>query len=154
MCYYGPDEVDNRGGYFATYAVYRRMGADSFERVSETFRAIRAVQRFTSIPAVDGVIQAGGFSCYDDSINDGNSPLTIQAGDVLGACVFDPQDRDSFNAFQLDVVGETRGRPSGSLLEMNSDGCERTSPLPSSIQMNSLRTRNSRRLHIHANIGG
>ena len=151
VCYYGPDEVDENGVYLATYAVYRRMGAGNFERVSETFRAIRSTSN-SAVVGVDGVVQAGGFSCYDDSINVGTSPLTIQAGDVLGACVFDPEDE---NIFQLDVVGDTGGGSPESLLRMNTNGCGNVwnSPLPSSVLTNSLSNRNSRRLHIHANIG-
>lgn len=148
VCYYGPDEVDEDGEYLATYAIYRRMGAaDSYERVSETFRA---VLRFTNLAAVDGVVQEGGFWCYNDPIDIGDSPLTIQIGDVLGACVFNPQGG---NTFQLDVVGDTGQQSSESLLAMNTGGCARNTPLPSSVLTNSLSNRNSRRLHIHANIG-
>ena len=92
VCYYGPDSVDTAGSYWATYAVYRRMGSgnsDRYLRVSEMFRALRTVARIIGDPIVDGEIAQGGFNCYTDSIDVGNSPLTIQAGDILGACVFD-----------------------------------------------------------------
>ena len=88
MCYYGPDDVDDdHGSYWATYAVYRRMGSGDdvrYERVSEMFRAIRTIERFTRFvgAGVDGVIVEGGFNCYDDSIDTGNLPLTVQAGDI------------------------------------------------------------------------
>jgi hypothetical protein len=156
VCYYGSDSVDNRGSYWATYAIYRRAGSGNsvrYMRVSEMFRAIRTVniQSFIDNPIVDGVIVQGGFNCYTDSIDVGNSPLTIQTGDILGACVFDPSNSNLFNVnrLPLDVVGEVNGE---SLLHMGTDGCDRTS-IPSDISTNQLLTLNSRRLHIYAYIG-
>ena len=156
VCYYGPDSINNVGSYWATYAVYRRMGSGSsvrYELVSEMFRAIRTISRFTGDPIVDGEIVQGGFNCYNDSIDVGNTPLTIQVGDILGACVFDPDDNRFFGTvtvarIPLDVVGEA----SGSLLQMGTGGCSRED-IPSDISANQLSTLNSRRLHIYANIG-
>ena len=155
VCYYGPDSINDRGSYWAIYAVYRRMGSGNSVRyvnVSEMFRAIRTVSRFTNDPTTDGEIVQGGFNCYDDSIDVGESPLTIQAGDILGACVFDPEDDQSPFAvarLPLDVVGEVGGE---SLQQMGIIRCSRTN-IPSDISINQLSTVNSRRLHIHANIG-
>ena len=154
VCYYGPDDVDNdRGSYWAMYAVYRKMGSGDnvrYEKVSEMFRAVRTIQRFTSDDMVDGEIVEGGFNCYDDSIDTGNSPLTVQAGDIPGACVFDP-GTDTFivNRLQLDIVGEASGQ---SLLQMDTSGCS-TVAIPSNIPANQLSTQSSRRLHLYANIG-
>ena len=154
VCYYGPDSVNDSGIYWATYAVYRRMGSgNKYMRVSEMFKAIRTVDNATFLanPIVDGDIEQGGFNCYNDSIDVGNSSLTIQAGDILGSCVFDPED-DQFPVvarIQLDVVGEVNGE---SLLQVDTTGCSRTS-IPSDILTNQLSTVNSRRLHIYANIG-
>ena len=154
VCYYGPDTVNTSGSYWATYAVYQRIGSGnnvSYIRVSEMFRAIRTISRFTAAdPIVDGEIAQGGFNCYNDSIEVGDSPLPIQAGDILGACVFDPAD-DLFLVIRLplDVVGETSGE---TLLQMSTAGCSR-GVIPSDILANQLSTLNSRRLHIYANIG-
>ena len=123
--------------------------AISYMRVSEMFRAIRTVSRFTGESIVDGEIAQGGFNCYDDSIDVGDSPLTIQAGDILGACVFDPSNSFGVNRFQLDVVGEANG---GSLLQMSTAGCSRTD-IPPDVPTTQLSTVNSRRLHIYSNIG-
>jgi hypothetical protein len=122
-----------------------------YERVSEMFRAIRTVSRFTIFPIVDGEIVQGGFNCYTDSIDVGNSPLTIQAGDILGACVFDPNNSVTLGVdrLPLDVVGEADGE---TLLRMGTAGCSRTN-IPSDISTSQLSTVNSRRLHIYANIG-
>ena len=153
VCYYGPDSIDDRGSYWATYAVYRRTGSGNsvrYTRVSEMFGAIRIIEDYVSAdPIVDGEIVQGSFNCYDDSINVGDSPLTIQTGDILGACVFDPSNSFGVNRLPLDVVGEVNGE---SLQQMGNDGCSRTN-IPSDISTNQLSTVNSRRLHIHANIG-
>jgi hypothetical protein len=162
VCYYGPNNVSAIGSYWATYAIYRRTGSGNnirHERVSQIFRATRTVSGLMGESNIDGEIVQGGFNCYTDSIDVGNSSLTIQAGDILGACVFDPND-DRINIplvgsmvivarLPLDVVGEVNGE---SLLQMGTDGCSRTN-IPSDISTSQLSTANSRRLHIYANIG-
>ena len=119
-------------------------------RVSEMFRAIRTISGFTGNPIVDGEITQG-FNCYDDSIDVGNSPLTIQTGDILGACVFDPDGDIRFvlTRLPLDVVGEASG---GSLLQMSTAGCSRED-IPLDIPASQFSPATSRRLHIYANIG-
>ena len=152
VCYYAPNNVAENGIYWALYAIYRRNvseNGDRYERVSDTFTAVRS-EDFINGPIVDGGIVAGGFNCYNDTIDNGDSSLTVQAGDVLGACIFDP--RDTLNAVrrQLDIVGEGGGE---SLLEMNDDGCRLDQEIPLSVERNQLSTRSSRRLHLYANIG-
>ena len=98
---------------------------------------------------VDGEITQGGFNCYTDTIDAGESPLTIQAGDILGACVFNPEDTSLVNTFPLDVVGKASGE---SLLRMGTAGCS-GEDIPSDILSNQLSTLNSKRLHIYVNIG-
>ena len=154
VCYYGPAIVDNSGSYWATYAVYQRTESSSsvhYVRVSGMFRAVRTVERLVSTDQlVDGVIVQGGFNCYDDTIDAGDSPLTIQAGDILGVCVFTPDNTFmSINRFPLHVVGEASGE---SLLQMGASGCSKED-IPSDIPANQLLTLNSKRLHIYANIG-
>ena len=150
VCYYGPDSVNGRGSYWATYAVYRMMGSgDSvrYIRVSGMFSAVRTIESFVSVdPVADGEITEGGFNCYDDAID---SPLTILAGDILGACVFDPSNGFGVTRIQLDVVGETSG---GTLLQRATTGCSRED-IPSDIAADQLSSINSRRLHVYAMIG-
>ena len=156
VCYYGPDNVNRVGSYWATYAVYRMTGSGSsirYVRVSEIFRAIRTVAEYTITPSVDGEIAQGGFNCYTDSVDAGGSPLTIQAGDILGACVFDPDgdivfENDILIRLPLDVVGEASGE---SLLQMGTAGCSRVD-MPSDIPANQFSTIDSRRLHVYTNI--
>ena len=98
VCYYGPNQdvdSDEFFSYWATYAVYWRMGSgadERYEQVSQLFSAVMATSnlvRVDSSNVIDGVIQQQGFTCYDDPIT---VPLTVQAGDVLGACVFNVTD--------------------------------------------------------------
>ena len=89
VCYYRPDTIDNNivDLFWAIYAVYRRMGTGNsihYVRVSGIFRAIRTNVDYTNIPGIDGEIAQGAFSCYTDALDVGTSPLSIQAGDILG----------------------------------------------------------------------
>ena len=150
VCYYGPNDINFLGSYWAIYAVYQRMGSGNsvrYVRVSEIFRAIRTVRFFVGDPIVDGRI-AEGFNCYTDSIDRGDSPLTIQTGDILGSCIFNPADQSGVNRLPLNVVGETSD---GSLLQMGITGCS-MEEIPSNISASQLSPISSRRLHIHAMI--
>ena len=161
VCYYGPGNRNDLNGlrsYWATYAVYRRTddgATQRYERVSEIFTAVRGTRplirgmgpRVTN-DRIDGEIQSG-FVCYDDSLEAGRLTLTVQAGDVVGACVFDPADQRPIRRSQLAVVGEVEGE---SLLAMNANGCSIDS-IPSDVPTNQLTVINSRRLHIYAPVG-
>ena len=155
VCYYGPNqdpEDEEFFSYWATYAVYRKMGSGAdeyYEQVSQLFSAVTATNnlaRIDSTGTIDAAIRQQGFTCYDDSIT---APLTVQAGDIIGACIFNPTDGAFFIRRQLDVVGRFDGE---SLLRMGSGGCSTTS-LPTEIRASQLSNVNSRRLHIYANIG-
>ena len=149
VCYYGPSDP-GRSSYWATYAVYRRNdsagGDEHYERVSGVLSAVRSAQSIPE-PLTDGRIQDGGFMCYNDT---SDSPLSIQTGDIIGACVFDPQDGNGFSRHQLDIVGQVSEE---SLLQANlpNDACT-MNVIPSSILCSNLQNRNDRRLHIYANI--
>ena len=139
--------------YWATYDVYRRINSDGdarYERVSDIFTAIRAVERFLRGPIVDGLITNSSFNCYNDTRGVGDVPVTVQAGDIIGACVFD-LDENARNAERLllDVVGEVIG---DSLLEMGAEECT-LETIPSNVQLSQLTTSASRRLHLYADIG-
>ena len=160
MCYYGPNTANLLTNVWATFAVYRKIGLGSFEhyeRVSKVLHAIRAnpfIARFETAGQVDGKIQAGGFNCYSNSLDASTSLLTVQAGDVLGACVFDPEDIMISSLIiiarhQLDIVGQISGE---SLLGMGTSGCT-IDALPTSIAANQLLPYHSRRLHLYADIG-
>ena len=159
ICYYGPSSVNQnlRVAYTSTYAVYRRMdsGGDiRYQRVSDSFRAIVATNALASDDpsrsTLDAIILQNGFNCFDDT-NSLNVPLSVQAGDFVGACIFDPPNvLLRFSRDQLDFVGRGGGE---SLLEMNNVGGCSVDSLPSSVQDDDLSIVNNRRLHIYANIG-
>ena len=155
VCYYGPGQATVNTNYWATYAVYRRSGSgggERYERVSGIFSAVRAtadVIRNNLEPLADGLIQEGGFLCYNDSVDTSNSPLPVQAGDIIGACVFDPQDGIILTRRQLHIVGEGFGEV---LENYVTDACT-TDTIPSSILRSDFQIRNNRMLHIYANIG-
>ena len=153
VCYYGPNDV-RMGSYWATYAVYRRMGSggnERYERVSQIFSAVRATGNLLGNDIVDGILREEDYACYDDAIEDSGdmTPVTIQARDILGACIFNPDNEPGDNRRQLDIVGETGG---SSLLEMGDDECT-TEALPSNIASSQLSNRSNRRLHLFATIG-
>ena len=76
-------------------------GADEhYEQVSQLFSTVTATNNLARIDntgTIDVVIRQQGFTCYDDSIT---APLTVQAGDIVEACVFNPTNG---NFFLLDV---------------------------------------------------
>ena len=154
VCYYGPgDDLDgdDQRSYLATYAIYRMMGSggsERYERVSEIFIAAVSTSNIAGSSLVDATVQQSGFTCFDDSTS---TPVMVQAGDIVGACVFRPDDfSDSVTTRRLDVVGQTSGESLQELRDVR--GCSRTE-IPSNIQTSQLSPRSSRRLHIYANIG-
>jgi hypothetical protein len=161
VCYYGPNSTSNSfafaRSYWATYSIYRKVGTgidERYIRVSEIFKAVRGSRfaRFREGNVLDGPIRSG-FGCYTDSLDTAEaSSVTVQAGDVIGACVFNPVNNRFLNRRQLDVVGETRSRHSGnSLLALPvTDECSMDT-LPSNIPSSQLSVINSKRLHIYAN---
>ena len=157
VCYYQSVDQSRLRAHWATYAVYRKMGSGTaehgvqYERVSGVYRAVRVTREVldrTNLKIIDGEV-LDGFVCYSDSIDVGVSPFTVQAGDVLGACVFVDPERVLMH--QLDIVGEVNGE---SLLAMASSaaGCT-VRALPSIIPASQLSILCGRRLHLYANIG-
>ena len=149
VCYYGPNNPNDVHSYWATYAVYRRMGSgedEHYERVSEMFSAVRAQCDVNVGDILDGVIR-GGFNCYTDFIDVGDSPLIVQAGDIIGACVFNPPGGERR---QLDIVGGMDGL--GESLFEDDLTCT-VNEIPLSVQHSDLTRCDNRRLHIYANIG-
>ena len=82
--------------------------------------------------------------------------MTVEAGDVLGTCIFDPPDPAIGERRELDIVGDVDGE---SLLEINSqsictlDTSTLAIEIPQSVVKSQLSARSGRRLHLHANIG-
>ena len=153
VCYYGRSDA---ASYWATYAIYQKVDSgenERYENVSEMFTAVRTINGDDD--ATDGSNQIG-FNCYTDFIDVGDSPLIIHAGDVIGACVFDPQD-GIFVRRELDIVGRVNSDQGESLMRSRggSTGIGNTctmDAIPSSIPNDVLEIQDNRRLHIYANI--
>ena len=157
VCYYGPDDSDDEDqfwqqqrSYWATYAVYRRRSISNrnvfYERVSAMFRAVRATRTSVDARDLDGLVRQDRFACFSDAVD--GPPLFVQAGDIIGACVFNLRNAFSFTRHQLNIVGEHR---QGSLLQMNDRECT-IDNIPSNIPASNLDREQGRRLHLYANI--
>ena len=136
VCYYKPGNAGNNRNYYATVAVYREMIDDpgQYEIKSEMFGI-----SYTSTQIKD---ENGNFVCNTFDVS---PDLDIEAGDVFGACVFDPPGN---RQRRLEIVGEASGY---SLMQMSSSGCSLTS-IPSTISSSDLSNVDSRLLHVYANI--
>ena len=150
VCYYEPDNAEDYQNFRATYAVYRRRSSDKnitrYERVSEMFTALRSKSNFENND------DDSDFNCYNYPLDMQNAPLTVLAGDVLGACIFNP-----FNSFfpyidrrPLDIVSQG-SQDEKFILQRRTTGCGR-STIPSEISISEL-FNTSRQLHLYANIG-
>ena len=126
------------GFYESTFAIYRLRASesDSYDAIIPALSARRAFGT-----GLGGFL--GSFGCTNLTLED---PVTVQAGDVIGACVFDPPDDDTL---QNDVVGVIDDSDSY-LMTTGTNGCG-DAAVPQRV--NSLSTTNSRVLHIHADVG-
>ena len=144
-CYYVPSVVNETIDVYRTsFAVYRRMldpgsGSYTYERVSNVF-SIRIIRE-------EGLSHNSSFVC--DSLDE--KEFTIEAGDIVGACIFDPNDSETRFRKQLDIVGEVSGY---SLLQMKDvSACTvGLNRLPPSISNSMLSVIDSRILHLYADI--
>ena len=112
-----------------------------YQQVSSTFTADRVALSQNPI--------SSGFNCHDE-LDIGSEAVEVQRGDVIGACIFDPNNFVIFIHSQLDVVGEGSG---SSLLEMNDVSECDFDAIPSRVSASSLREQTSRILHLYADIG-
>ena len=112
-------------------------GSDVYQRVSNTFTIDRVF-------ALDPIFS--GFNCHNEFV----ARVEVQRGDVLGACIFDPDNGIFLVHSQLDVVGEASGY---SLLEMNDVSECDFGAIPSRVSASRLTESTSRILHLYAEIG-
>ena len=147
-CYYSPPIVNGANLtviYRTSFAVYRRMMDSSsglyavYERVSDVFSIIVREENHS---------HDSSFEC---DILEVDVSFTIEAGDVVGACIFDPVDSENRLRKQLNIVGETNGY---SLQQMSdvSDCTVGLNKLPVTISNSMLTAINSRVLHLYADI--
>ena len=86
------------------------------------------------------------FSCADYTPNE---PFIVEAGDIVGACVFNPSGGSNE---QLDIVGN-RLTSLGILMRTGDNGCD-INAVPSSINSASLEDSSTLALHLYANFIG
>ena len=141
FCYYPSNtNITMNHRFYALVAVYRRRmtltdDSDSYENVSSML-TIRLTGRQLNNARSDLVCATVNVSDFD---------VDIEAGDVLGACVFNPSGGPNR---RLLIVGQASGY---SLMEMNSTGCS-LDAMPSNVSTSDLSNVNSRLLHVYANI--
>ena len=128
----------NAGFYESTFSIYR-LGASEPDSYDAIVPALSARRAFGT--GLGGFL--GDFGCTNLTLE---VLVTVQAGDVIGGCVFDPPDNDTL---QNDVVGEIDDS-NRYLMTTGTNGCG-DAAVPQNV--NSLSRRNSRVLHIHADIG-
>ena len=119
--------------YHFTFAVFRETSPGSYSTVSEAFNAVRDPN--------PGVL----FACLSFPVV---NQIQIQAGDMIGACVYDLPDTASEVRLETYVVGQIADR---FLMRTGTDEARCSdSTVPSPVS--SLSTVNERVLHIYANI--
>ena len=132
-CYYRPATDGER--FRVTWAVYRRMGSGIDTHYIRVDSSLRTVERRDS---------EDDFWCLEENVRN----FQIEVGNVVGACIYDPQDNRRVIK-QLDIVGQANGY---SLMQMNdvSDCSDRS--MPSNISSSQLSSIDSRILHLYATI--
>ena len=121
--------------YWATWAVYRRMRSGNHSSYVMVNSSLRRVSRGNGTNSMD-------FRCRN-----AGTDIKVEAGDVVGACIYDPPDFNSLVRLQLDIIGQA----SGYSLEKTDDVSEcGSSSMPSVISNRQLSRVNSSLLHLYA----
>ena len=115
-------------------------GQPSYQRATSAFN----IRRFTALSPIRSI--SSGFNCHYESERE----IDIQEGDIVGACIYDPDDGFFIDYSQLDVVGNANGF---SLLEMSDVSDCGFGEMPSSVVEADLSVATSRILHLSAEIG-
>ena len=134
-CYYPQNTIRTNQDFYATLAVYRPMTSAN----GSVFYA--NVSNLLTITLPDTQLR-DGFKC--STFN--STTVDIEAGDVVGACIFNPESGPAKRP--LDLVGTAQNC---SILYMGKDECS-LSTIPSRISRAQLSNDNSKILHLYANI--
>lgn len=138
-CYYRTDQLSV--GHLFTFAVYRETseGSNTYTPVSDAFNT------------GTGFFSHGSDSFTCLTYNPGLA-IVIQAGDMIGACVYDPPNEGGLlgSRVQLDVVGQDAGVDRFLMKAVDNTGCGNTA-VPDSV--NGLTRADALVLHIKAIIG-
>ena len=157
VCYYGPGANDDSKPYRVKYAVYR---PNVTENNDTEYHLVPGSNRSTIICSTSRNCRRRGnnnkfytrsFYCYKQSL-DTHSHVVTEEGDVVGACVVDPNGEMK----QLNIIGKVNGQPPDSvqlrgtkqLLHINL--CKEGTNIPNSITLNQLSVVDSTKLHLGA----
>ena len=133
-CYYKTNNKIATGGFSFTTAFYREMSPGTYTAISNSYTTVTGY--------FDHGLQS--FRCVTAPI----PPLQIQAGDVIGVCIYHPPLGLFGIRAQLDVVGRNAG--SGQYLQRASNSGCGDSAVPNTVS--SLTREDSLVLHISARI--
>lgn len=128
----------------AIFAIYRPLGNGTYTAVSQTF----------TVGGRGDALNLGSYDSDDEEWQnsfgcgqlDLNNPVTVQAGDVIGACIF---NSPIFGVVELDIVGNT-GDSNDYLISTDITDCDDEAVPPS---VSALSQTDSVVLHIDADIG-
>ncbi len=136
-CYFRPSRrAVNINSYSATFAVYRMNPKDTdYNPVSSVFTVSRTQQQINN----DFSNPQTNFACSDFILS---QPVSVEAGDVFGACIVSPSARD---IFRLDMFG----RGSTVLRRIRRSTCTDTT-VPSSVSTTGATITGT--LYIHATV--
>lgn len=134
-CFYNPGGIRDDRIYSTTFAIYRAVDT-GYQRVSNVTTVSWSGREIKNLGSQS-------FNCYNVSVNS----FTIEAGDFVAACVYDPAG----GARQLDVIGKNVAGYLMRTAENDVSDCSENS-LPSNVLSSRLSNRNSRILHLYATI--
>ncbi len=151
-CFHRPPLTANE--YLTTVAVYRPASTNTNENVFTVVSSPITIQK--SATDLEAELNTTDFTC---SVFNLPQPVTMETGDVLGACVFDPDDTtNGVTTFRLDIVSIAAGG-SENVVRTNTQpdipaGCSNTT-VPGSFDRSGTGNRagTDRSLHLWANIG-
>ncbi len=159
-CFYRPPLTDPVSTEFlTTIAVYRPASTNANERVFTVVSSpITILKSATDLEAELNAAADTDFAC---SVFNLTQPVPMVTGDVLGACVFDPDDTTSgVTTYRLDIVSRAASN-SEDIVRTNTqpstpDGCSATT-VPGSFDVGNFyvdnRVSTDRSFHLWANIG-
>ena len=139
--------------YLTTVAVYRPASTNANENMFTVVSSPITIQELLTNFQTQLNADADDFVCSELTLD---QPVSVLAGDVLGACVFNPPDRIGVTTYRLDIV--SRGN-NEDLVRTDTNpgvptGCG-ANVVPSTFVEGSSGTGTSgvRSLHLWANIG-
>ncbi len=137
-CYYRTDQIFTARHLF-TFAVYRETspGSNTYSPISDPFNTGTTFRNHGEDTFTCITFQAGQI-------------LQVQAGDMLGACIYDPPNGFLSNRVQLDVVGQQAGSDQYLMSATDNSGCN-NSAVPNFVS--GLSRADSFVLHVYASIG-